>query len=59
MHITICMKMRITPYYGPNSSNEYPLKGNTSLTSLSDGKYEILMRVVTEKGRGEVVTNFS
>ena len=43
----------------PNNSNKYPLTGNTSLTSLSDGKYEILMRVGTEKGRGEAVAIFS
>jgi hypothetical protein len=45
------------PSYLPPERN--PLTGNTSLTSLSDGKYEILMRVGTEKGRAEVVTNFS
>ena len=47
------------PYYGPNSSNRYPLTGNTTLTSISEGNYEILMIVVTEKGRAEAVTNFS
>ncbi len=47
------------PHYGPDTSNEYPLTGNTTLTSISEGNYEILMIVVTEKGRAEAVTNFS
>ena len=47
------------PYYGPNNSNKYPLTGNTTLSLPSEGKYELLIVLTTEKGRAEAVTNFS
>jgi hypothetical protein len=47
------------PSYGPATSEKYALTGNISLTSLSDGRYEILMRVMTEKGRAETLVTFT
>ena len=47
------------PSYGPNNSNKYPLTGNTTIPLPSEGSYELLLILSTEKGRAEAVTNFS
>jgi hypothetical protein len=47
------------PSYGPNNSNRYALTGNTTIPLPSEGKYELLITLTTEKGRAEAVTNFS